>query len=62
MPVEEGGIGETVERVAVEIVKNGEAFRVAQEARREAREEYRRKQKAKKERGRALQSELKSHI
>lgn len=60
--LKKGKLEETIERVAAEIVKNGEAYRVALEARREAREEYRRKQKAKKEREKALQSELKSRI
>ena len=60
--LKKGKIDETVERVAAEIVKNGEAYQAALEERREVREEYRRNQKAKKERERALQSELKSVI
>ena len=60
--LKKGKIDETVERVAAEIIRNGEAHQVALEERREAREEYRRKQKAKKERGSALQRELKSLI
>ncbi len=60
--LKKGRIDETVERVAAEIVKNGEAYQAALEERREVREEYRRNQKAKKERERSLQSELKSII
>ena len=60
--LKKGRIDETVERVAAEIVKNGEAYRAEQETRRKAREEYRREQKAKKERESTLRGELKSHI
>ena len=60
--LKKGRIDETVEQVAAEIVKNGEAYRAALEERREEREEYRRNQKAKKEREKAFQSELKSRI
>ena len=51
-------IDETVERVAAEIVKNGEAYRVEQEERRRRREEYRMAQKARKEKERSLIEEL----
>ena len=60
--LKKGRIDETVEQVAAEIFKNGEAYQVALKERREAREEYRRKQKAKKEKESALQNELKSLI
>ena len=52
--LKKGRIDETVERVAAEIVKNGEAYRAEQEKRRKAREEYRQNQKAKKEKERVL--------
>ncbi len=60
--LKKGRIDETVERVAAEIVKNGEAYLAEQEARRKSQEVYRRVQKAKKEKESALQSELKSLI
>lgn len=60
--LKKGRIDETVERVAAEIVKNGEAYLAEQEARRKSQEVYRREQKAKKEKESALQSELKSLI
>lgn len=47
-------LDETVERVAAELVKNGEAYRAEQEKRRKAREEYRKNQKARKEKERVL--------
>ena len=52
--LKKGKLDETVERVAAEIVKNGEAYRVEQEKRRKAREEYRQNQKARKEKERVL--------
>ena len=58
--LKKGRIDETVERVAAAIVKNGEAYRAEQEARRMAREEYRREQKERKEKGNALKNELKA--
>ncbi len=60
--LKKGRIDETVERVVAEIVQNGEAYRAELEARRKVQDEYHRNQKAKKERERALQSELKSGI
>ena len=57
-----GRIDETVERVAAEIIKNGDAYRAEQEARRRAQDDYRQEQKAKREREKALQSELISRI
>ena len=50
----------TIDRVAGEIVRNGEAYRAAQEERRKAREEYRLERKARKEREQSLLAEVKS--
>lgn len=50
-------LDETVERVAAEIVKNGEAFHSELEARRKAREEYRLEQRIRKEKERILMEE-----
>lgn len=58
--LKKGRIDETVERVAAEIVKNGEAYQVEQKRRRNAREEYRRSQKARKEKERVLLEQIKS--
>ena len=51
---------ETIDRVAGEIVRNGEAYRAAQEERKKAREEYLQERKARKERKQALLKEVKS--
>ena len=51
---------ETVNRVAAEIVQNGEAYRAAREERKKAREEYRRARRARKEREQSLLEEVKS--
>jgi DNA mismatch endonuclease (patch repair protein) len=51
---------ETIDRVAAEIVRNGEIYRAAQEERKIAREEYRRERKERKEREQALLEEVKS--
>ena len=59
--LKKGRIDETVERVAAEIVKNGEAYRVGQEARRRAREEYRQDLKARKEKELALMEEVRNN-
>ena len=56
--LKKGKLDETVERVAAEIVKNGEAYRVEQEARRKMREEYRREQKARKVKEHDLMAEV----
>ena len=48
----------TVERVAEEIVRNGELYRAAQNDRKRKRESYLQEQKAKKEREKALMKEL----
>ena len=50
----------TISRVAEEIVRNGDAYRAAQEKRRKAREEYRQERKARKEREQSLLEEVKS--
>lgn len=60
--LKKGTLDDTVERVAAEIVKNGDAYRAEQEARRRAQDDYRQEQKAKREREKALQSELISRI
>jgi len=49
----------TVVRVAEEIVRNGEAYRAAQEERRKVREEYRQERKARKQREDALMRAIK---
>ena len=51
---------ETIDRVAGEIVRNGEAYRAAQEERKKAREEYRRERRERKEREQSLLEEVKS--
>ena len=47
--LKKANLAETVDRVASEIVRNGEAYRAAQDERRRAREVYRLERKAKKE-------------
>lgn len=56
--LKKGRLDETVERVAAEIVKNGEAYRTEQEERRKMRQEHLREQKAQKEKERALMKEV----
>ena len=51
---------ETIDRVAGEIVRNGEAYRSAQEERKIAREEYRRERRERKEKEQSLLKEVKS--
>jgi DNA mismatch endonuclease (patch repair protein) len=58
--LKKANLDEMVERVAAEIVQNGEAYRVAKEERRKARETYQQEQKARKEKEQALMDELKS--
>ena len=53
-------LDETVERVAAEIVQNGDVYRAAQEERRRAREEYRLARRAKREREHILLEEVKA--
>ena len=50
----------TINRVAGEIVRNGEAYRAIQEERKKAREEYRRDRRVRKEREQSLLEEVKS--
>lgn len=49
---------ETIEKVSAEVMKNGESYGSMKVARRNAQEEYRREQKAKKERERVLMEEV----
>ena len=56
--LKKGSIDETVQWVTEEIVQNGEAYRAAQEERKISRENYRKEQKARKERERVLISEI----
>lgn len=58
--LKKANLDETVERVAAEIVQNGEAYRVAQEERKKAREEYRLDKKTRKAREGILLEEIKS--
>lgn len=51
---------ETIDRVAEVIVRNGEAYRSAQEERKNSREEYRRERRERKEREQSLLEEVKS--
>ena len=51
---------ETIDRVTGEIVRNGEAYRAAQEERKKAREKYRRERRERKEREQSLLEEVKS--
>ena len=53
-------LDETIEWVAAEIVRNGEAYRTIQEEREKGREEYRRERKERKEREQSLLKEVKS--
>ncbi len=56
--LKKGKLEETVERVAAEIVKNGEAYRAEQATRRRAKEDYRKAQEARKEIERLLLEEV----
>lgn len=58
--LKKANLDDTVARVSAEIVRNGEAYRAAQEKRRKAREEYRQERKARKEREQSLLEEVKS--
>lgn len=60
--LKKSNIDSTVARIAEEIVRNGEAYRAAQEERRKAREEYRREWMAKKERELSLMEEMVSRV
>ena len=58
--LKKANLEETIDRVAEEIVRNGEDYRAAQEERRKAREEYRRERMVRKEREQSLLKEVKS--
>ena len=58
--LKKANLEETIDRVASEIVRNGESYRAAQEERNKAREEYRRKRRERKEREQSLLEEVKS--
>ena len=58
--LKKGNLDETVERVAEEIVRNGEAYRAAKEERSKAREAYQQERKARIERTRILMDEVNS--
>ena len=58
--LKKANLEETIDRVAGEIVRNGEAYRAAQEERKKAREEYRRERRERKEREQSLLEEAKS--
>ena len=58
--LKKANLEETIDRVAGEIVRNGEAYRAAQEERKKAREEYRRERREWKEREQSLLEEVKS--
>lgn len=58
--LKKANLEETIERVAGEIVRNGEAYRSAQEERKIAREEYRRERRERKEKEQFLLKEVKS--
>ena len=53
-------LAETIDRVAGEIVRNGEAYRATQEERKKAREEYRRERRERKDKEQSLLEEVKS--
>lgn len=58
--LKKANLEETINRVACEIVRNGEAYRDAQEERKIAREEYRRERRKRNEREQSLLEEVKS--
>lgn len=58
--LKKANLEETVKRVSAEIVRNGETYRVAQERRKQAREEYRRERKVRMEKEQFLLEEVKS--
>ncbi|MBQ9193374.1 MAG: DNA mismatch endonuclease Vsr [Bacteroidales bacterium] len=58
--LKKANLEETIDRVAGEIVRNGEAYRAVQEERKKAREEYRRERRERKEREQSLLEEMKS--
>ena len=56
--LKKGKLDETVERVAAEIVKNGNEYHMAQQQRRQAKEEYLQNQKERKEKKRVLLKQI----
>ena len=58
--LKKANLDETIDRVAADIVRNGENYQAVQEERRKAREEYLQERKARKEREQALLKEVKS--
>ncbi len=58
--LKKANLEETIDRVAGEIVRNGEAYRAAQEERKKAREKYRRERRERKEKEQSLLKEVKS--
>ena len=58
--LKKANLEETIDRVAGEIIRNGEAYRAAQEERKIAREEYRRERRERKQREQSLLEEVKS--
>ena len=58
--LKKANLEETIKRVADEIVRNGEAYRAAQEERKKAQDEYRRERRERKEREQSLLEEVKS--
>lgn len=58
--LKKANLEETINRVADEIVRNGESYRIAQEERKKAREKYRRERRERKEREQSLLEEVKS--
>lgn len=58
--LKKANIDATVTRVSDEIVRNGEAYRAAQEERKKARKDYLRERKERKEREQSLLEEVKS--
>ncbi len=58
--LKKANLDETIDRVAAEIVRNGENYRTVQEERKKVREEYLRERKKRKEREQSLLEEVKS--
>ena len=58
--LKKANLEETIDRVAGEIVRNGEAYRAIQEERKIVREKYRRERRERKEREQSLLEEVKS--
>ena len=58
--LKKANLDETIDRVAAEIIRNGDTFRTVREERKKAREEYRRERKERKEREQSLLEEVKS--